>query len=101
MARFVPVANVCRSPIGCPGDEIWWEVWVGFVLLGKAWAGSLTGAAIEGLFGAAFIVGDRVWVLDGDALWWVGPIVGLVGSDVSFLVTVAGWWSCARSLAGL
>ena len=101
MARFVPVANVCRFPIGCPGVEIWWEVWGGFVLLDKAWARSLTGVAIEGLFGAAFVVGDRGWVLDGDARWWVGSIVGLIGSAVSFLVTVAGRWSCAQSLAGL
>ena len=73
----------------------------GFVLASEAWAGSRIGAAVDGLFGAAFVVGDREWVLDGDARWWVWSIVGPIGSAVYFLVTVAGWWSCARSLAGL
>ena len=90
MVFSVPVANVPRSPIGCPRDEFWWEVKGGFVLMRKAWAGSLTGAAIDGLFLAAFGVGDRGWVLDGDVLWLVGPIVRLIKSAVSVWVTVAG-----------
>ena len=83
MARFVPVANVCRFPIGCPGVEIWWEGWCGFVRFCEAWTRSLTGATIEGLFGAAFVVGDRGWVLGVDERWWVGSIVGQIGSAVS------------------
>ena len=40
-------------------------------------------------------------MFDADALWLVGPIVGLGGSAVSFRVTAAGWWGCALSLAVL
>ena len=46
----VPVANLCRSPIGCSRSEIGREVRGGFVLLSKAWAGFLIGAAIDGFF---------------------------------------------------
>ena len=46
--RAVPVANFRRSsPIGCSRSEIGREVRGGFVLMSKAWAGFLIGAAID------------------------------------------------------
>ena len=56
--RAIPFADGSRSAFCCLRDEVGREVRGGFVLASEAWAGSRIGAAVYGLFGAAFALCD-------------------------------------------